>query len=313
MERCHAHVCGIQHIDDLRARVARAHVVDTLLQDVMILGPTGVMVVVRIRSQVFHAEDGAYAPPLPVADDADEHLFIILAGKQIVDRRAVALAGVALRTHGLRRLAGELCGGHMLADVKQRGLEQAAGDVLPLACFLPLHERRHDAEHGIRCRTHVDYRCTGTHRLPGRTGHEGQARRHLSGLVHQRSRSIGALEVALEAAINETRIDLPHLGVTQAQPVHRARRHILNQYISAIDKPHRHFTAIRRGEIDNNAALVAIEVVERTIAPVAHAAFLAGIGRLHLDHIGAHIAEQQAGSRPGHDLPHFDNVYSFQR
>ena len=85
------------------------------------------------------------------------------------------------------------------------------------------------------------------------------------------------------------------------------------QYISAIDKPHRHFTAIRRGEIDNNAALVAIEVVERTIAPVAHAAFLAGIGRLHLDHIGAHIAEQQAGSRPGHDLPHFDNVYSFQR
>ena len=36
-------------------------------------------------------------------------------------------------------------------------------------------------------------------------------------------------------------------------------------------------------------------------------------GRLHLDHVGAHVAEQHAAERAGHDLGHVDDADAVER
>ncbi len=50
-------------------------------------------------------------------------------------------------------------------------------------------------------------------------------------------------------------------------------------------------------------ALVAVDGAERRVlAHAERARLVAGLGRLDLDHVGAHVGEHLAAERPGHDL-----------
>jgi hypothetical protein len=73
-------------------------------------------------------------------------------------------------------------------------------------------------------------------------------------------------------------------------------------------------------QVQGYGALVAVLAVEierghavRSVGRAPDARVVAAVGLLDLDHVGAHVGQQQAGQRSGQRLADLDDANSFQR
>ncbi len=187
------------------------------------LDAIGVRREARIGVELGEAERVAEALPMLIAGDADEDLVVISRLEDLIDAPAAAT-----HRHRLHFLAHDRAAGHVLAHHEDGRFEERRFDELPL----PVRSRsRRAARMAI---TAIAPPMMSTTEVPARSGwpggpgHIGKAAHELHDLVERRAVLVGAGEEALERAIDEARVDGRQRGVAAAEPIHRARREILD-------------------------------------------------------------------------------------
>ena len=307
------HARPLQPLRQLRARVASHLLADARGQPPAGGHALGIVVEAGIGPEIVERELLAEALPVTVGGDADEDLFPVGGGEELVDPPAHARALLHLG-QGHRRLARGAVLGQPLPDPEHRRLEEARGDPLPEARLRPLLKRREDGDHAVRGGAHVHDRGARAHGLAARAGHEGQPPRHLRQLVEEWLRLVRAGEEALEGEIDEARIGAGEHVVAQAQGLHRAVGEVVDHHVGDGGEAQEQRAALRRAlEIDGDAALVAVEEMEEGRRPRGHGARLIALApALHLDHVGAEIGQNEPRGGSGHDVPELQNPYSFE-
>ena len=124
------------------------------------------------------------------------------------------------------------------------------------------------------------------------------------------------LPVARHPHQDDARIAFAQNVVTKAPLLQRAGPEVLDDDVGALDEVEEQFAAAGDAQVQRHRLLVAgmhrpedVVSVQLGLAPGAQRVGLPG--RLDLDHLGAHVAEQPAGERPGDqraDLDHADAV-----
>src|SRR5690606_25651557 len=148
-------------------------------------------------------------------------------------------------------------------------------------------------------------------RLPREPGCEREAAERLRGRTPGRVGAVTArVPKAGKRAVDDVRADLAELFVVQAPRLHDARREVLDHNVADGDEALEDVEAERVADVEENALLVAVEVVEE--AGVVERRGVAddgppepdGIDRLGVfdaDHLGAEVGEDPGGSGPGDD------------
>jgi hypothetical protein len=104
-----------------------------------------------------------------------------------------------------------------------------------------------------------------------------------------------------DARIHQARVERLQRGIIDAEPGFDVGAVILDENIGVADQPAKNFDPLRRFEIEGQAALVAVQVLEiRPVARPAHRLARTGFGRcLDLDHPGAPIGKLTHRGRTG--------------
>ena len=92
-----------------------------------------------------------------------------------------------------------------------------------------------------------------------------------------------------------------------AKPLHDTGAVTLHENVGSFDKAQQQLSPGIRPQIQSDAALVAVDGVEKGALAIDErgrpAHVVTGLGLLHLDHVGAHVGEEQravpAGKQPG--------------
>src|SRR5262245_33297339 len=268
-----------------------------------------------------------------LADDLrhrGEHLRVVGRDDQ-VDRVVRAGAGAADQVGiaaGRRTVAGTTEG----LAVPQGRRELDAGQVqyrflhrhldeLTLAGAAALHERREDGDREVHAGPAVadvgaveQWRAVGlpghAHRAGGRLGHWLEA---LVGAVW----TVGA--EAFDRGIHRARVQHLDRLVAQAEPLHHSRAEVFGNDIGLSDQAARDVLALGRLQIDDDAALVAVEqqkeiavgrIVRRRPQPPRPVAVRRP---LDLDHIGAEPGQHLGAGRASLVVGKVDDANAFER
>ena len=201
--------------------------------------------------------------------------------------------------------------GHILVDQPARGLEvehenlrgeQRGLDILSLAGLFAFEQRHHDTECCKQSGRHVGDRRACAHRsLPRQAGDRHQPAHALRDLVEARPFLVGAvLAIGRDAGIDDARIDGLQVRIIDPQPPFHVGAEILDHHIGLLREPQQQRAPGLVLEVDGDAALVAVQILE--IAAVAGAAnrvaALQPLRRFDLDDIGAPIGELARAGRP---------------
>ncbi len=85
------------------------------------------------------------------------------------------------------------------------------------------------------------------------------------------------------------------------------RAEVLHDYVSVFDQPQQHRVPVRMLEVQCQAALVGMDVLEIEPVPFARAIILGRIGRFDFDHLRAHLAQLADRSWPRSSAGQIDN------
>ena len=121
------------------------------------------------------------------------------------------------------------------------------------------------------------------------------------------------LPVAGDARQHDARVDLGEPVVAEVPLLERARPEVLRHHVGVLDEAEQQLLAAGNAQVERDALLVAgldgppqrTALVAR-LAPVADRVGLSG--RLDLDDLGAQIAEQASGERPGQQRSELDHA-----
>ena len=121
-----------------------------------------------------------------------------------------------------------------------------------------------------------------------------------------------------DAGVDESRVDLRQLIVTQPQPVHHPRTEVLRHNVRRLHHATKHTLALIRAQIQRNAPLVSVQRQkaggEPVLIPTPHAPRVVPAARpLDLDNVGAHIGQQHRAHRPRHNLRQIQHLHPHQR
>jgi hypothetical protein len=112
--------------------------------------------------------------------------------------------------------------------------------------------------------------------------------------------------VAGDRHVHQPRVDRPQRRVVDAQARRHARTVVLQEHVGAAGQLEEDLVSLGGLEVQRDAALVAVERQERGVDAVAGGAAGGGVplplagDRLHLDHVGAQVAQAHRRERPGH-------------
>ena len=137
-----------------------------------------------------------------------------------------------------------------------------------------------------------------------RAGDRHQPAHALGDLIEARTLVVGAiLSEAGDAAIDDTRIDLAHAFVVDAEFCLHVGTKILDDDIGLLRQPPEHGESFGILQVERHRALVAVQVLEVRAMARAARLFAAGIlhQRIDLDDIGAPVRELPHAGRPGTD------------
>ena len=125
---------------------------------------------------------------------------------------------------------------------------------------------------------------------------------------------VGARQETLQRAVDQPWIELVHRIPTEAEPFHRARTEILDQHIGLAHKIMRNRQPVGRFCVDADAAFVAVEICEESgCEAVQPAGAVAVRRRLHADHVGTKIGENDATRRAHHRVTELQHHKTFER
>ena len=203
----------------------------------------------------------------------------------------------------------------MVAKHQLRGrLEHRHVDRLPTSRAFPREQRGADDAEGVqagRAVREVDGRVA---RHVGSRPHAGLGDGHgrLDQVVEGGRRRIAAALAEAEGAdVDHARVDLPHRLVVEPEPLHCLRAHVVDQRVGAFHELQQRFLAGGLLQIQDDAALVAVQVEEERTRPGAPArtggAQHVAAGRLHLDHVGAEVRQHLRGGRAHDDFGDVDD------
>ena len=157
---------------------------------------------------------------------------------------------------------------------------------------------------------------TRTGPVARQAGHRHQAAHALRDLIEARPLGIRpVLAEAGDAGEHDARIDRPEVGVGDPEPVLDVGAEVLDHYVGALDQAQQDVPPFRRLEVQGQAPLVAVQVLEvrsgaRAAEPVAVRAL---IGQLDLDHVGAPVGELAHAGRAGAHARQVDHGEARQR
>ena len=179
---------------------------------------------------------------------------------------------------------------------------------LALARAVALAERRQHAERGEEAGREIADRDADAHRpAPGLAGDRHQPAHALRDLIDAGPVAIGpVLAEARDAGIDEPLVDRLQRLVIDAEAELDVGAVILDQDVGALDQAAEDGEAVGMLQVDRDAALVAVEVLEIGIVARGEIGLGAGVGialaHLDLDDAGAPIGELAraggAGARP---------------
>ena len=239
-----------------------------------------------------------FAHPLPHLRSGGGDVDVAVGGLVDAGRRAGGMIVAGL----LRNLTGHQPARGLEIEHEDLRLQQRGLDLLALAGFFALQQRRENAERCEQAGAQVRHRDSGPHRtLPRQAGDRHQPAHALGDLIE--AGAIGVrpgLSESGDARIDELGIDLGERLVVDPEPAFHIWPIVLNHHVGLLHHPLEGRDTCRRLEIDRDAALVAVEIGKiRPVARPAHVGRLDVLGRLDLDHVRAPVGELAHACRPG--------------
>ena len=261
----------------------------------------------------------------------DDHIDIVVgAARRAAQRRArlAAARGVAGARHRVAEFLVRVFGQRpahqplLVAHLDPAQIQHRVGhrdlDPLALAGALALIERGEDAGDRVDAGAAVADLRAGHGRRPvlpaGRAGRPAHALRDiLIGLA------IGVRPGAepLDRGVDDPRVQLLKALPGEALPVEHAGAEILDDDVAAPDQLLDHRLALRRLQVDGDAALVRVQHREIEAVGALHvlqlaAGDVAAAGHLDLDHVGAHPRQQLRPGRARLDMAQIENAHTFE-
>ena len=227
-----------------------------------------------------------------------------------------------VRAHRLTDEAEPVVLGHGALEQRERRLHQRDVDDLPtpVAEHVAVVERRQDALDGEHRGERVAERDSrARRRLVRKAVDVAEASHRLrDGGV---ARALGVrpgLAVPGDAREDDAGIHRRQLLVAEVPALERAGAEVLGDDVRDAHELEQQLLPLRLAQVQRDALLV-----PRLDGPPEGAAFVAGLapvaerirlaGRLDLDHLGAHVAEQPAGERPGEQRAELDQPQARKR
>lgn len=197
----------------------------------------------------------------------------------------------------------------------ERAVGDAHVDLLPHTGGLALHHGREQADHAMQRaagqvgQLHAKRQWPAV-ATPGVAGDPGQ--RQVVDVMPRAVTVWPALPVTRDRHIDQPWVDRLERGIADAQLVHHTGAKLFEHDVVLTDQALDHLDRLGAFEIEGDAALVAVEVgVAGGGAAVVrrqHADQIHTRGRLHPQHLGAHIGQQQRGERPRQQGGEIENL-----
>ena len=254
---------------------------------------------------------------LPLLVGIDERADVTVAGGVGPARFAhqARIAGFADRR--VERAAAEMVAQHEL----RHGLEHRQLDRLALAGAVAAEYGGEDDVRGVDADDAVDHCQRHIARpLAAGLGNDGRQRADaLNEVVISRLAGIGSgVAITHQADVDEPRIDLAHVIVGELEAAHGRRSRIGDENIGTFTELQQRLARRRLLHVENDAALVAIELqIKRAhIGAAGRADALAhevALRRFDLDHIGAVVGKNLRGVRAGDHRREVEDAQPLQR
>ena len=267
----------------------------------------------RVIHEAVEPEDAAEARPEPAVRRAHGEAAVARA-KGLV--RGVEAVGRAEPARDLSRIPVL---GRLPRRERQPRLEERGVHELPAPRHAPRPERAEDAEDAEEARAQVGDRHAHLHRWAVGTARRAHDAAHALGneVVAAAVRVGPGLPEARDRTVDEPRIDLPQRLVVDAEPARHARPIVFDQHVGGCDQPCEDGDGFRPLQVEREAALVPVHGEKGTRDAgrdlELHVSARLSPRRLHLDHVRAHVAEQHAAVRTGHDLGQIDDANAVER
>ncbi len=177
----------------------------------------------------------------------------------------------------LRHLAGDEIARRLEVEHGDLRLEQRGLHPLPLARFLALQQGDEDADGAIHPRGQIGDRDADPHRpLAGQAGDRHEPAHALRDLIEAGTAAIGTvLAEAGDAAIDDARIDRAQRLVVDAEAMLDVGAVVLDQHVGLRRHAPQDLLARLLLQVEGQAALVAVEVLEIEAVPLAAELLLA--------------------------------------
>ncbi len=291
----------VQQLDPVRAGLATQDRGELGVQRIAVLRAVGRRRVRGVLGQLLVADRAAKASPDLLTRDRD--VDVAVAGREHAGRDAgrmivAGLLGYVVIDQPARRLEVQ----HEHLRLQQRGL-----DPLALARVLALEQRDQNALRREQAGAQIGDRDADPHgALPGQAGDRHQPAEPLRDLIEPRPFGVRAvLAEAGDAGEHDPRIDRPEVVVADPEPLLDVGPEVLDHDVRALDHPQQDLAPGLRLEVEGQAALVAVQVLEVGAGARAaqRMAVRPWVGHLDLDHVGAPVGQLAhaggAGAHPG--------------
>src|SRR5439155_7854778 len=200
-----------------------------------------------------------------------------------------------------------------------RRLEQRAVHALADPALVAVEERVHDAEGAEDPRGEVEegHAATdGSAARLARDGHDAAERLHERLVARALGGRAGPAE-GRDRAVDQARIFGREALPAEAELLHGPGAEVLDEDVGAAGQPPDDLDALRRLEIHRDPALVAVvDEIARGLPVLVWgpgARLVADVRILHLDDVGAHVAEERAAEGPGQDAGEIHDADAIER
>ena len=308
-DRRERHADRFQLGGELALRVLARELVEARDEPGALLHPLAVGLEARIGGELVEPEFAAERVPLSVGHHADEEASAARGLEDVVDA-----PGRPLDRHRRRRLAGELELRHVLGDEVGSALEERARHLHAAAGRLALAQRGQDADRGEGAAHDVDHRGARAQRPVGQAGHVREAAHHLRHLVERRAVLVGAVQEALQRAVDEARVVALAAGRRKSRAC-RARR--------GGSSPSAHRPCSRSCSTNSRPSgccrstarlfLLRLNTGKKPDPACSRRRVLSPFERLDLDDFGAEVGEHQAAGGAHHHVRELDHPHAFER
>ncbi|OPY90206.1 MAG: hypothetical protein A4E73_02610 [Syntrophaceae bacterium PtaU1.Bin231] len=195
-------------------------------------------------------------------------------------------------------------------------------DVLPLAGFSPGHEGQENPDGPVEgdageVGDDVERDRRGAVFRPDEAQDTGQ--RNVVDVVTREQAVRTVLPVARKRAVHDARVDFAHRPVIDAETLHDAGPVALDDHVGLLRHPVEDPPALLGPEIQADALLVAVErevgrlpLLVLSARRVPHVLHREGLGRFHLDDLGAEIGQDHGAERSRDIIRQIENLDAFE-